>query len=86
MKVILAFFVLLTIALGVEVRFTYNGKAYDIIHSVLGKSGYEVPDCGHPVEHITTVHDADLGQNVFAFDLHVNPDDDRCINKDRQRT
>lgn len=41
-----------------EVRFTYNGRAYDIIHGVLGKSGYEVPDCGHKVEHITTIHDS----------------------------
>mgnify|MGYP000913165148 CR=1 FL=1 len=69
-----------------EVRFTYSGRAYDSIHQVLGSSGYEVPDCGHHVEHITTVHDSDLNRNVFAFDLHVNPDDDRCINQDRQRT
>lgn len=69
-----------------EVRFTYEGKAYDIIHSILGKSGYEVPDCGHHVEHITTLHDSELGKNVFGYDLHVNQDDDRCIKQDRQRS
>lgn len=79
---------LLAIALSTEVRFTYSGNAYTLIHEFLGKSGYEVPDCGHHVEHITTVHDSDLNRNVFAFDLHVTSalDDDRCENKDRQRT
>ncbi len=28
--------------------------AYDTIHQVLGSSGYEVSDCGHHAEHITT--------------------------------
>lgn len=84
-KVLLIFVVLSVSATTNEVRFPYNGRAYDIIKSVLGPSGYEVPDCGHPFEHITTVQDNDLG-NVFAFDLHLNEDDDRCINNDRQRT
>ena len=78
--------IILAVVYATEVRFTYSGRAYDTIHQVLGSSGYAVPDCGHHVEHITTVHDSDLNRNVFALDLHVNLDDDRCINQDRQRT
>lgn len=58
-KITMLILALLTIsATANEVRFPYNGRAYDIIHSVLGPSGYEVPDCGHKVEHITTVSDS----------------------------
>lgn len=47
--------------------------------------GVEVPDCGHPVEHITQQWDEQLGKPVFAFTLHAALDDDRCGAQDRQR-
>ncbi|MDR3218728.1 MAG: glycoside hydrolase family 88 protein [Dysgonamonadaceae bacterium] len=47
--------------------------------------GIEVPDCGHPVKHITQVFDKELNKYVFAFTLHAALDDDRCGVKDRQR-
>lgn len=52
------------------------------------KTGYhlELPDCGHPVKHITTQYDAALGECVLAFAAHRDFDDDRCGAKDRQRT
>lgn len=46
---------------------------------------YEVPDCNHPVRHITEAWDHTLRKFVFAFTLHRDKDDDRCINSDRQR-
>jgi len=46
---------------------------------------YEVPDCNHPVRHITEEWDDNLRKFVFAFTLHRDKDDDRCINFDRQR-
>jgi hypothetical protein len=65
------------------------GDTYDLITSVLapGHNPIEVPDCSHPDfgEHIDEVFDADLNTNVFRFHIHVTPDDDRCINFDRQR-
>ena len=65
------------------------GNTYDLITSVLapGYNPIEVPDCGHAAfgDHIDEIYDADLGANVFRFHLHVTPDDDRCINFDRQR-
>jgi hypothetical protein len=63
-----------------------NSIAYDDITAVLGPSSYEVPDGIHPVPHINVVQDEELGKKVFAFTLHVSPDDDRGINTDRQRT
>ncbi|MDR2037850.1 MAG: glycoside hydrolase family 88 protein [Bacteroidales bacterium] len=47
--------------------------------------GVEVPDCGHPVKHITQQFDKELDKQVFAFTLHAELDDDRCGSKDRQR-
>ncbi|MDH6310971.1 rhamnogalacturonyl hydrolase YesR [Dysgonomonas sp. PFB1-18] len=47
--------------------------------------GIEVPDCGHPIKHITQVYDNDLKKWVFAFTLHIDLDDDRCGAQDRQR-
>lgn len=47
---------------------------------------YEVPDCAHNVTHIKTLYDAILKKRVFAFDLHLNYDNDRCKKFDRQRT
>ncbi len=35
--------------------------------------------------HIAEVFDTDLNKNVFEFYIHVTPDNDRCINFDRQR-
>jgi hypothetical protein len=47
----------------------------------------ESAECVHPAfgRHIAEVWDADLGQYVFEFYIHVTPDNDRCINFDRQR-
>jgi hypothetical protein len=45
----------------------------------------ELPDCGHPVPHITEEFDNELKKNVFVWHIHVNQDDDRCGAKDRQR-
>lgn len=65
------------------------GNTYDLITSVLapGDNPIETPDCGHSAfgDHIDEVYDTDLGINVFRFYIHVTPDDDRCINTDRQR-
>lgn len=65
------------------------GNTYELITSVLapGANPVEAPDCSHPGfgRHIEEVWDNDLGKNVFVFHIHVSPDDDRCINFDRQR-
>lgn len=65
------------------------GNTYSLITSVLapGYNPIEVPDCNHTSfgEHIDEVFDTDLNTNVFRFHMHVTPDDDRCINFDRQR-
>jgi hypothetical protein len=61
-----------------------TGNAYSRITNK--KFGYEVPDCVHPVVHITEVWNNELNKFVFGFALHVTPDNDRCINFDRQRT
>lgn len=60
---------------------------YTLINSVLGGTAEEVPDCSHPDfgPHITQAFDDDLGKYAFVFHIHVTPDDDRCINSDRQR-
>lgn len=59
---------------------------YTLIQNVLG-AGPETPDCSHPSfgHHITQAADPDLGKPVFVFHIHVTPDNDRCINFDRQR-
>jgi hypothetical protein len=60
-----------------------------LINSVLapGYDAVENPECVHPEfgRHISEVWDADLKQYVFEFNIHVSPDNDRCINFDRQR-
>lgn len=65
------------------------GNTYSLITSVLapGHNPIEVPDCSHTSfgDHIDEVFDTDLNTNVFRFFIHVTPDDDRCINFDRQR-
>jgi hypothetical protein len=60
-----------------------TGDAYNRIQ----KMGYviEIPDCKHPVRHITEQWDSFLKKNVFGFTLHKDIDDDRCKNFDRQR-
>jgi len=65
------------------------GNTYELINSVLAP-GYNVvenPECVHPEfgRHIAEVWDTDLNQYVFEFYSHVTPDNDRCINFDRQR-
>lgn len=65
------------------------GNTYSLITSVLapGHNPIEVPDCNHTAfgDHIDEVFDNDLGIHVFRFFIHVTPDNDRCINFDRQR-
>ena len=59
------------------------GNTYEFIESK--GFGLETPDCGHPVRHVREIFDSALGKNVFAFDIHRDLDNDRCINFDRQR-
>jgi hypothetical protein len=65
------------------------GNTYELINSILapGYNAVENPECVHPEfgRHIAEVWDADLKQYVFEFYMHVTPDNDRCINFDRQR-
>ncbi|MBS1510189.1 MAG: hypothetical protein JST86_05065 [Bacteroidetes bacterium] len=65
------------------------GNTYELIDSVLapGYDAVENPECVHPSfgRHIAEVWDADVNCFVFEFYIHVNPDNDRCINFDRQR-
>ncbi len=65
------------------------GNTYELITSVLapGYNPIEVPDCNHSSfgEHIDEVFDNQLNTNVFRFYIHTTPDNDRCINFDRQR-
>jgi hypothetical protein len=62
-------------------------NTYGLIDSVLGGTAVETPDCAHPAfgAHITQAFDTVLKEEVFIFHLHVTPDNDRCINTDRQR-
>lgn len=75
------------VSLG-QVILTADGQvdAYTRIRSVLGASP-ETPDCSHPQfgPHITQAVDDDLKKYVFIFNIHVTPDNDRCVNFDRQR-
>lgn len=65
------------------------GNTYEEITAVLapGHDPVEEPDCNHTSfgRHIDEIFDADLNTNVFRFFMHVTPDNDRCINTDRQR-
>jgi len=65
------------------------GNTYSLINSVLapGNNAIETPDCSHNAfgNHIDEVFDTDLNTNVFRFYIHITPDNDRCINFDRQR-
>ncbi|MDD3078023.1 MAG: heparin lyase I family protein [Paludibacter sp.] len=65
------------------------GNTYELINSVLapGYTAVENPECVHPEfgRHIAEIWDNDLQKYVFVFYIHVTPDNDRCINFDRQR-
>ncbi len=60
--------------------------AYTQVQNALGAPP-ETPDCSHPAfgPHITEAMDTSLGKSVFVFHMHVTPDNDRCVNFDRQR-
>ena len=60
---------------------------YTLIAGVLGGNPIESPDCSDPDfgPHITQEWDSDLGKYSFVFHMHVIPDNDRCVNFDRQR-
>ncbi len=62
---------------------------YSLINSVLAPGGtaVETPDCAHEDfgDHIDQVMDDELGAYVFRFHIHVDEDNDRCKNFDRQR-
>ncbi|NRD18869.1 T9SS type A sorting domain-containing protein [Winogradskyella eckloniae] len=66
------------------------GTTYEHINSVLapGYNAVEVPDCIHADfgRHIDEIFDTEVNANVFRFYAHKTPDNDRCINFDRQRT
>ena len=67
------------------------GDTYELINAALANTGrdvVEVPDCGHTSfgRHIDEIFDAELNKNVFQFYAHVDQDNDRCQNFDRQRT
>lgn len=75
---------------GVKLVADGPGNTYELINSILGGTGngVEDPDCAHPSfgRHIRELYDNTLNKNVFAFTLHVTPDDDRCNGAtDRQR-
>lgn len=59
---------------------------YALLNRVLGGTAYEVPDCTHPISHITQIMDPGLGTPVFRFASHVESDNDRCQVFDRMRT
>jgi hypothetical protein len=65
------------------------GDTYEFINSVLapGYNVIEAPDCSHESfgRHIDQFFDNALNKNVFRFHIHTTPDNDRCINFDRQR-
>lgn len=76
-------------SLPAQVFLTADGvtDTYTLINNVLGGTAVEVPDCSDPGfgPHITQAFDPDLAKYIFVFHMHVTPDDDRCINFDRQR-
>jgi len=60
---------------------------YTLLANALGSEPIDGPDCSHPSfgHHIDQTPDKELSKPVFRFYLHVTPDNDRCINFDRQR-
>jgi len=85
---LLAVALCVTAPLHAQVFLTADGQtnSYALVRSAFG-SRPETPDCSHPEfgEHITQAYDSTLGKFVFVFHIHVEPDDDRCTNFDRQR-
>lgn len=88
----LLFLLCLTIQIGTaQVLLDANGpgNTYEDINAVLapGYNVIEVPDCNHSSfgRHIDEVFDTELNSHVFRFFIHTTPDNDRCINFDRQR-
>lgn len=63
-----------------------TSDAYNLVENALGAAP-ETPDCSHPDfgPHITQTKDGTLQKYVFVFNIHVTPDNDRCVNFDRQR-
>jgi len=65
------------------------GDTYELINSVFapGFNVVESPDCSHESfgRHIDELFDSELNNYVFRFHIHTTPDNDRCINFDRQR-
>ncbi len=65
------------------------GETYELISDFLAPGNFplEPPDCSHEDfgRHIDEVWDTTLNEYVFRFYMHVTPDNDRCINFDRQR-
>jgi hypothetical protein len=78
--------------LSAQVVLSADGSAdtYSLINNVLapGYNVVETPDCSHEEfgEHIDQIFDGELDCYVFRFHIHVDEDNDRCINYDRQRT
>ncbi|HEY0677653.1 MAG TPA: heparin lyase I family protein [Chitinophagaceae bacterium] len=73
---------------GVKLVADGPGNTYELINSVLGGDALEDPDCAHAAfgRHVAEVFDNTLNKNVFAFYMHVTPDNDRCNGStDRQR-
>ena len=72
---------------GIVLSANGPGNTYERIDSVLGGNAEEVPDCSHPAfgRHISEIYDSSLHKYVFVFTIHVTPDNDRCVNFDRQR-
>ncbi len=92
MKFQLVLFFIVSFCLGhgqVTLDANGSGNTYSLITSVLapGHNPIEVPDCNHTSfgDHIDEIFDNELGIHVFRFFIHVTPDNDRCINFDRQR-
>ena len=94
MKIVIRVFFFLFILQTVKSQVVLNAdgvtNTYNLINASFAlpnKNVVEVPDCNHTSfgDHITQVFDAELNKFVFQFHIHVNPDNDRCINFDRQR-
>jgi len=74
---------------GITLSANGTTETYQLINNVFGGTGdvIEAPDCSHLGfgKHITQVFDNDLKHQVFAFHIHLSPDNDKCENSDRQR-
>ncbi len=92
MKLLLTLLLMFSLSLvygQVELKANGPGDTYELITATFapGYNPVEVPDCNHSGfgRHIDEVFDTALNTNVFRFFIHTTPDDDRCINFDRQR-